>query len=282
MRQKEYIVKSGDTLASIARRFLGDWKLFGLVQAANKIPSPDHIRPGQKIIIPGSDDVHQMGYAAGISENILQIDRETLKLEPQEYFHGLFHKDLIALHFTAGSTAKSAYYTFAAKGHVATAYAVDRDGTVYELFNPKYWAYHLGRLPGDPSSHNSKRSIGIEIANVGPLALDRKDPNQLNRWPNNYGKKYCALADADSYIKATCKDKDYYATFTDEQYQSVAGLISYLCEKFNIPADTPDDHITADVKNYSNFKGILAHQHFRKDKYDMGPAFDWDRLYGQI
>jgi hypothetical protein len=27
---------------------------------------------------------------------------------------------------------------------VATAYVIDRDGTVFELFDPAAWAFHLG------------------------------------------------------------------------------------------------------------------------------------------
>jgi hypothetical protein len=33
-----------------------------------------------------------------------------------------------------------------------------------------------------------------------------------------------------------------------------------------------------DLAHYAGFQGIAAHHNFRKDKWDVGPAFDWDRL----
>lgn len=51
---REYVVKSGDSLSKIAKEFYGnanDWKK---IHEANRdtIKNPDLIHPGQKIIIP--------------------------------------------------------------------------------------------------------------------------------------------------------------------------------------------------------------------------------------
>jgi nucleoid-associated protein YgaU len=51
---REYVVKSGDSLSKIAKQFYGnanDWKK---IHEANRdtIKNPDLIHPGQKIIIP--------------------------------------------------------------------------------------------------------------------------------------------------------------------------------------------------------------------------------------
>ena len=49
-----YTVKSGDTLFKIAEEVLGDGKKYTEIFEANRevLDSPDHILPGQKLIIP--------------------------------------------------------------------------------------------------------------------------------------------------------------------------------------------------------------------------------------
>jgi len=47
-----YTVRKGDTLQSIAHRFLGDAKKWTLIAAANKIRDPKSIKPGQTLRIP--------------------------------------------------------------------------------------------------------------------------------------------------------------------------------------------------------------------------------------
>jgi hypothetical protein len=44
---------------------------------------------------------------------------------------------------------------------------VERDGTVFEVFDPRFWAFHLG-LAGT-GGRVDRRSIGIEIASEGWL-----------------------------------------------------------------------------------------------------------------
>lgn len=50
----EYIVKSGDTLYTIAKEFYSDSQKWNIIYESNKdsIENPDLIRPGQKIKIP--------------------------------------------------------------------------------------------------------------------------------------------------------------------------------------------------------------------------------------
>ena len=61
------------------------------------------------------------------------------------YIATKYGKDLIVLHFTAGPNAAGALRTWQnAKIRIGTDYILDRDGTVYEIFDPKYTAWHLG------------------------------------------------------------------------------------------------------------------------------------------
>lgn len=47
-----YTVRRGDTLGRIARRFYGDPGRYPLIVAANRIPDPDRLVVGQRLVIP--------------------------------------------------------------------------------------------------------------------------------------------------------------------------------------------------------------------------------------
>ena len=76
------------------------------------------------------------------------------------------------------------------------------------------------------------------------------------------------------------RECSYFATFTDEQYESLIILLRYLTAQYDIPRNflNKKDRFLATQK-VIGFKGILSHVNFRKTgKTDLGPAFDWDRL----
>lgn len=50
--QKTYVVKSGDTLIAIAKRFYNDATQYRKIATANKISNPNLIQIGQKLVIP--------------------------------------------------------------------------------------------------------------------------------------------------------------------------------------------------------------------------------------
>jgi LysM repeat protein len=47
-----YVVRKGDTLGVIAKRFYGRMGAYTLIVAANRIRNPDHLRVGQELVIP--------------------------------------------------------------------------------------------------------------------------------------------------------------------------------------------------------------------------------------
>jgi hypothetical protein len=109
------------------------------------------------------------------------VDRTTMALPAKEFFSELTRKDLIVLHFTAGTTARSAFDNWRRDPeHIAAAYLVDTDGKVYDVFPSPFWAPHLGAL-GTRNVYD-RRSIGIEIVNAGPLQRSNDDPSRLNSW----------------------------------------------------------------------------------------------------
>jgi N-acetyl-anhydromuramyl-L-alanine amidase AmpD len=215
----------------------------------------------------------------------LTIDRTRMSLNPREFVPEVTAKDLIVLHFTAGTTARSAFDTWRGDPRrIATSYLVDLDGTIYEVFPPSSWASHLG--VSSPRSIQDRRSIGIEIANVGPLQVSADDPSVLNWWPKRtpaspeFTTKFCRLDEEDKYVTATFRGKDHFAAFPGVQIDAVAALVRLLCEQFTIPAIAPPpvSRFTCDVAAFSGYKGVCSHANFRQDKWDLGPAFPWERL----
>ncbi|MQA30849.1 MAG: hypothetical protein GEU82_13625 [Luteitalea sp.] len=231
-------------------------------------------------VLISTDEMELAGRTARPASAAPRIDRTGLSLSADQYYGQVWPKDLIVLHFTAGGTARSAVDTWRSNPeHVATAYVVDLDGTIYEVFPPRFWAYHLG-VKG--ATAHERRSIGIEIVNVGPLQRSAEDPATLNWWPpgNSWGKRYCSLDESSRYLQVTYRDKHYFATFPEAQLDAVSGLVAQVCDEFNIPRLLPraDDRLACSPATFAGFKGIATHANFRPDKWDIGPAFGWDRL----
>lgn len=186
-------------------------------------------------------------------------------LKDGEYFKQVVRKTAIVLHFTAGyGDAYSVQTLFdTMKGAVATAYAASKDGSILELFAPAYWAYHLGS-----SLFNEMRTIGIEIVNIGPL-WRRGDGKLYDYYGNLYSGDYIR-------IDTPWRGVMYWAKFTDEQYLNVAKWCAERCLAFNIqPIVNMNNEY---VSNNEKLVGVCTHTNFRFDKFDIGPAWEWERF----
>ncbi len=257
-----YIVRPGDSLARIAKQ-LGI-SAEALI-SANQLRPNGLIYPGEQLRIPGA-----------LPE--LAIDRR--RRLPRDQFIAEKHpKDLVVLHFTAGGTVEGAFQSWlSTKERVATAYLVDLDGQIYEVFDPSYWACHLGVAAAqNPGFLLDKRSIGIEIVNWGGLKLAG---GHLHCWPNQYRTRYCHTGETARYVRRSFRGLDYFAAFPDAQQEAVARLTRSLCDQFSIPCQIPnvEKRDGLDWSYYANFRGVASHQNFHAEKTDIGPAFDWDRL----
>lgn len=188
---------------------------------------------------------------------------EYSKIEYEQY--GLKQKNHIVLHHTVSKSEKGVYEWWCNDGKkVATAYVVDKDGKIYEYFDPKYWSYHLG---GKAAKCHNINSIGIEIANEGALTF--KDDNYF--WFNGKNKY---LGNVFEYEWRGVK---YWAEYSKEQFNSVVELIIYLCDKFNIPK-VVYDKLDFNFDLLDNFRGIISHCNVRNDKTDISPAFNLQHL----
>ncbi|MBA2306145.1 MAG: N-acetylmuramoyl-L-alanine amidase [Acidobacteria bacterium] len=258
---------------------------------ATDVPSPTDDAMLSPIPITPSPSTDAMELAAlptpppGLPDAGMTIDRTTFVLPAKEFFSELTPKDLVVLHFTAGRTARSAFDTWRNDpAHIGTSYIVDVDGTIYEVFSPSFWAAHLG-VAGTKNRHD-RRSIGIEIANVGPLQPSTDDPSILNWWfpqaknAPQFTTKFCRLDETDKYVKAEYREQRHFASFPDVQVDAVAALVGGLCDQFSITATLPPlaRRFDCDLNAFARYKGVCTHANFRQDKWDIGPAFPWERL----
>ena len=209
----------------------------------------------------------------------MNINNIKYRLPETKYFKEENPKDLIVLHFTAGSTASGAFASWMQQAiKIGTPYIADIDGTIYEIFDPKFWAYHLGVTGPKAQNHkHDKRSVPIEIVNFGPLKLVG---DNLCSWPNNYKQKFCKVSETDKYVKSSYRGFDYYAAFPAVQKTAIVELVKMVSVDFNIPIVLPpvDKRTVYDMNFYDTWNGVASHENFRSDKSDVGPAFPWELL----
>ena len=221
------------------------------------------------------------------------------RLSDNQYFQEETDKTQIVLHHTVGGSARSTFeYWQSNPDRIATAYIVERDGTIYEVFDPLYWAHHLGLKMPKNVTYN-KRTIGIELASEGSLRSGTElnmrspiafDPNYLYAFdidvpPFSHAKKLYHLYNDDvnghKFFNAGIEWRDYmfFDAYDEPQVVATIALVNHLCEQFSIPKELiPNaDKLEFDVSTLEH-SGIITHANCRADKTDLSPAWDWQRL----
>ena len=187
-------------------------------------------------------------------------------IQPDNYYPEKTKKQGIVLHHTVSSTVDSVYNCWNGDNkHIAVPYIIDKQGIIYETFNPAYWSYHIG---GKSTSQDNKNWIGIELVNEGILTRVPVGSKIVYNWTfGEYkGKVF--------QNKLLWRGSYFFASYTDEQIIATAYLCWKLCRDFGIP-----NNVIPNL-NYSpaniNTMGILAHCNLRPDKSDISPAFDFN------
>lgn len=212
----------------------------------------------------------------------LEIVSCTLESGDQSFFYKEeVPKERIVLHFTAGYLKGDIATLTTIGNHVSVPFVIARDGTIYNLWPSRYWSYHLGAGAQGGNTQMSKTSIGIEISNIGWL---RRTGGDLVTYFRN-DDVYCSLDETRFYGQVPpYRGQSYFATFTDQQYDSAARLVRYLSANYGIPPVFLDDAERFDVVDaIASFRGITSHVNYRPtDKWDIGPACEWDRLIAAV
>jgi N-acetyl-anhydromuramyl-L-alanine amidase AmpD len=216
------------------------------------------------------------------------IDK-SLVFPDEQYYKEETTKKQICLHHTAsgrGATGDFRHWLSNAE-RVATPVIIGTEGTIFQLFQSKYWGHHLGikanvfEDAGLPSRNTelNKHCIGIEIDAWGPLALvDGKfysyvgtlvPEDEVTRYPEGY-KKY---PDSTFFNQHHLVGKPalYYHKYSDAQIRSTAQLLELWCNAYNIPKDYDWEMWDVNKRALSGEPGIFTHTSYRPDKADCHP-----------
>ncbi len=180
-------------------------------------------------------------------------------LKGTEYYKVAQPKDLIVLHFTAGYGAGEATGDWfdMQKGAIATAYSTSSSGDVVTLFDPGYWAWHLGS-----TQKNEQRSIGNEICSLGPIWLIN------GKYFDAYGRVYTGEVVT---LPKMWRGVKYMAKLSDKQYEEVATWAARMAVIFGIEPKVCQTHEF--IPNNETLKGIAYHSNFRADKFSTISSF---------
>ena len=204
----------------------------------------------------------------------VHVDR-SLRLPESQYFPDPQEKSGIALHHTVCDDAHTTLdiwrHDRAADGEprrVATAYLIDLDGTVYEVFDPACWAWQFGLCwPDELRLPFEQRFIGIEITSEGGLtehdgrlyAYDEispvfeKPPEEAFQCPTDY------------------RGYRWFDRYEPEQLQALGRLVNDLCQRFAIPRVYPEKPFVYYGDALASFEGVIGHAMVREDKSDPAP-----------
>lgn len=213
------------------------------------------------------------------TENIWK-DVNVYSIKPKHssyYYAEVTTKKSICMHFTIGYILSDVNALTKVDNHVSVSYVVDRGGRIYELFNDKYWSYHLGQGTIGGNSNMSKQSIGIEISNYGPLK------NVKGNMIDAYGGTYCTEDDFAFYEEIPFRENLYFASMTERQINSTAALLNHLSKKHGIALNFKmDEKVFASDAEARAYSGIFTHANVRKDKSDWPMSDSYKVLIERI
>lgn len=209
----------------------------------------------------------------------------SFRLTDDQYHADPQSKSAVILHHTVGGSAKGTIkYWQEDPRRIATAYLVERDGTIFEVFPPECWANHLGCK----DLGLERRSIGIELASEGGLTIKTEGQNLV---------AYTALG-APLGLATTLKKQGrilrldtpfrgfhWFDAYEPAQVQATIALVLELCDRFRIPRRMPSPaecRGDADLRKWFGYQGVLHHAMLRPDKSDLHPAFPFETLQADL
>lgn len=205
---------------------------------------------------------------SGILSRIKPID-----FPKNKYFKDLHKKLQVTIHHTVSpqDSIKGDVATWLnSKYRIATAIIIAGDGTPYQLFSSKYWAYHLGikrrvfNARKIPYQRLDKISIGVEIDAAG--GLTKKGDG---KWYDYYGHHIST----NEVIEYPDGFRGYYGfqKYTSDQIETLKDLLIFWNNRYDIPLKYNEDMWDVSDNALKGEAGIWSHVSYRSDKSDCHP-----------
>jgi hypothetical protein len=203
----------------------------------------------------------------------------------KQTFGDKFKKSIIVIHDTVGSAngenVKAGW--IAKSNNISTCKVIsgkpntdkelaegDFDGVVIDVFDPKYWSYHLGI--SDPAYRIQKSSCAIELCSFGPLLKTTK----------GFMNVYHSIVPDDQVIKLgkTFRGYDYFEKYSDKQLISLKEQLILLANTFSIDLHSGLYKLIKNGNKAFELQsgalqaspGLYTHVNYRKaDKWDCQP-----------
>lgn len=182
-----------------------------------------------------------------------------------EFVGTVSEKDGIIRHCTVSSSIKYLRDVWAndPQGAVATHFAIEKDGTIYQYIPEENWAFHTGM----GQAYDMKK-FGIEQSNEAYL---KRINGQFfwmagNQWKPYTGKVFTSNLPFQGF--------NYWAAYTTEQVDAQAKLIAYLCYKHGIELKfwNEYDYLGSGAPK----TGVLNHSNISTQRADPGPAYPYE------
>ena len=195
---------------------------------------------------------------------LLMIDKETHKTD--KGFYKVKHdKTQIIL---AGSLRKDNHHIKrfetrnGGKSKTWCTYTIDREGKIFQHYDPKYYSDYMGNKEID------KKSISIVLENMGMLFYDYESSKYLN-WVHDE----CA---SNLVFERKWNGHTYWEIYTNEQFKSTVELCKYLIDEFDIEMDSLGFNVF--YEDTINYEGMVCRSNYDSDYTDLNPSFDFKRF----
>ena len=186
-------------------------------------------------------------------------------LNERQFIKEAHEKKQIVLHHTGSGNNVTGDINWwnKTKERIATCIVIHRNGTIYQVFSSRYWAYHLGtgvstnNIPWKFKKNGSlydRHSIGIELDSWGYLTKK--------------GDKYYSYANVEipeDHVEIYYKPHRghyYYERYTDAQIESAIQLIQYWRAYYGIPVNYNEDIFDLCTRALEMQPGVYTHNSY--------------------
>ncbi len=138
-------------------------------------------------------------------------------------------------------------------------YSIDREGNVFQHYDPKYYSDFMG------DKNIDKKSISIVLENMGMLFYDYETSKYLNWILDECSEEFM--------YERKWNGHTYWEQYSEEQFNSTVELIKFLIKEFDIELDCLGFNVF--YENTLNYEGIVTRSNYNSDYSDLNPSFDF-------